>query len=225
MMLETGKKNVWDEKYTGSSNYRSFGTGGFQQTRSVSEFGSILLVFTAAIMKADGRVLKSELNYVKLFFVRQFGEQKAQVMLRELRDTLERPIDLRETGHRIRYYMQYQDRLQLLHYLFGIANADNKIETDELNVINRIASYMGVNAPDFQSIKAMFIKETGSDYKILEIDKNVSDEEVKFAYRKMAKKYHPDKVAHLGEEVKKGAEEKFRQIQTAYDNIKKERGI
>lgn len=222
MMLETAKANVWDEKYSGAGQ-RSFNRGFHQST--VNEFAHILLIFTAAIMKADGKVLKSELNYVKLFFVRQFGEHKTKRMLSELKELLDNPVDLRETGHRIRYYMQYQDRLQLLHYLFGIANSDQNIPPSELDVISRIAAYMGINTADFQSIKAMFIKETYGDYKILEIDKTATDEEVKAAYRKMAKKNHPDKVAHLGEDVKKGAEERFRTIQAAYENIKKERGM
>src|SRR5690606_27326290 len=132
-------------------------------------------------------------------------------------------IDLSMTGHKNRYYMQYPGRMELLHYLFGIAKADANISKSELDVIQRIASYMAINTPDFFSVKAMFIKETDGDYKILEIEKSASNEEVKTAYRKMAKKNHPDKVAHLGEDVKKGAEERFQKIQTAYENIKKER--
>lgn len=219
MMLETHKKHKWDDKYT-QGGYGQ----GFQQT-SVNEFGKILLIFTAAIMKADGKILKSELDYVKQFFLTQFGEDKSRLMIRELKVVLKNPVNLRETGHRIRYYMQYQDRQLLLHYLFGIAKADSIIQSEELETISKIAAYMGINNADFLSIKAMFIKETHGDYKILEVEKTASDEEVKAAYRKMAKKNHPDKVAHLGEDVKRSAEERFSKIQAAYDNIKKERGI
>ena len=69
----------------------------------------------------------------------------------------------------------------------------------------------------------MFIKDVESDYKILEISKNSTDEEVKKAYRKMAIKYHPDKVGHLGEEVRNLAEEKFKMVNKAYNNIKNSR--
>ena len=69
----------------------------------------------------------------------------------------------------------------------------------------------------------MFIKDVESDYKILEISKNSTDEEVKKAYRKMAIKYHPDKVAHLGDEVRNLAEEKFKMVNKAYNNIKNSR--
>ena len=78
---------------------------------------------------------------------------------------------------------------------------------------------------DFQSIQAMFYKDTKSSYKILEITQDVSDDDIKKAYRKMATKFHPDKVHHLGEEFQKMAEEKFKSLNDAYDQIKKERGI
>ena len=88
-----------------------------------------------------------------------------------------------------------------------------------------MSGYLGINNRDFESIKAMFFNSKDNAYKILEIDKSATDDEVKKAYRKMAKKYHPDKVMHLGEEHQKGAEEKFRQVQEAYEMIQKERGF
>ena len=82
------------------------------------------------------------------------------------------------------------------------------------------------NFKDFESIKAMFLKQTPeSAYKILEIDKSASDADVKKAYRKMVKKYHPDKLEHMDEAYKKGAREKFDKVQEAYETIQKERGF
>ena len=91
--------------------------------------------------------------------------------------------------------------------------------------MNVIASMMGVSNVDFESIKNMFYRNADSDYKILGIESSATDDEVKKAYRKMAIKFHPDKVASMGEEYEKGAKEKFQQIQSAYDNLKKNRGI
>jgi DnaJ like chaperone protein len=62
-------------------------------------------------------------------------------------------------------------------------------------------------------------------YKSLEIEPSATDEEIKKAYRRMAKKYHPDKVNELGEDVKKSATEKFRSINEAYESLKKQRGF
>ena len=71
----------------------------------------------------------------------------------------------------------------------------------------------------------MFVKNTESAYKILEISPEASNEEVKKAYKRMAIKYHPDKVSHLGEDVQRQAKEKFQQLNAAYEEIKKERGM
>ena len=91
--------------------------------------------------------------------------------------------------------------------------------------MRRISHLLGISDKDFQSIKAMFVKETNADYKILEIEKSANDDEVKKAYRKMAIKYHPDKVSHLGEDFQHMAKEKFQSVQRAYENIKKSRGL
>ena len=121
--------------------------------------------------------------------------------------------------------MPHSERLQIVHYLFGISQADNHIHESEIRTIHTIANYLGISAADFNALKAMYIKDTESDYKILEIEKTATDEEVKKAYRKMAVKFHPDKVAALGEEVQKAANEKFQKVQQAYENIKKQRGF
>lgn len=189
------------------------------------DFAVSLLVLSAAVMQADGVVLKSELEYVKRFFVRQFGLAKTQELLPVLRDILKKKIPVHEVCAQIRYNMQYPLRLQLLHYLFGIAQSDKAVSSQEIQVIGQVSTYLGIEPNDFESIKAMFYKSSESHYKILEIEKNAGQEEVKKAYRKMAVKYHPDKVTHLGDEFQKAAKEKFQKVQEAYEKIKKERGI
>jgi hypothetical protein len=57
-------------------------------------------------------------------------------------------------------------------------------------------------------------------YQILEIGRNASQEEVKQAYKRLAGKYHPDKVSHLGEEFQRLAEKRFKEIQEAYEALK-----
>ncbi len=188
-------------------------------------FGMSLLVLVAAIMKADGKVVKSELDYVKTFFVRQFGEQAAGEALVMLRDILKQNIPVRDVCIQIRQNMDHSSRLQLLHLLFNISLADNLIHPSELDAIEKISGYLGISGPDFMSIRNMFIPDTDSYYRILETEPTASNEEIKKAYRKMAMKYHPDKVNHLGEEIKKDAEDKFRKVQEAYEKIKKERNM
>jgi len=189
-----------------------------------ADFNVSLLVLTAAVMKADGTVKKSELDYVKAFYVRNFG-QHAEQYIGMLREILKQEINVREVSMQVGQYMDYSSKLQILHYLFGISKADDHFHHDEVDLITRIAGFMGINATDFASIKAMFVKEVDSAYKILEIDSNASDEEIKKAYREMAVKYHPDKVSHIGDDIRKAAEEKFQEVSSAYEQIKKQRGI
>lgn len=184
-----------------------------------------LLVLSAAMMKADGKVLKSELNYVKNFLVQQFGEEAAKSHLQSLKVLLEKEIPVTEVAMQIRQYMDYSSRLQLLHYLWGIAAADNEIDPSEVRLMGEISRNMGISDVDYNSIRAMFVENTESAYQILEISRSASIEEIKKAYREMAIKYHPDKVGHLGEDVKKSAEEKIKKVNEAYDKIKKERGF
>lgn len=197
----------------------------YRRQTTASDFTMSLLVLSAAVMKADGKVLKSELEYVKQFLGQQFSQSEVQRLLPVLRDILEKEIQVREVCAQIRYNMEHPLRLQLLHYLFGIAKADGNVSEDEAKTIEQIAGYLGINPRDFLSIRAMFYKDTNAAYKILEIEENASDADVKKAYRKMAVKYHPDKLNHLGEEFKQAATEKFQKVQDAYETIKKQRGM
>jgi DnaJ like chaperone protein len=195
------------------------------QKTAQGDFGMSLLVLVAAVMKADGTVVKSELDYVKQFFVRQFGRESAKEALLLLKDILKQDIMVRDICVQISKNMDYSSRLQLLHLLFNVSLADGKINKAEIDLIEKMSGALGMSTSDFISIRNMFIPETDSSYKILEIEPSVSNDEVKKAYRKMAMKYHPDKVSHLGDDFRKTADEKFKKVNEAYDKIKKERNM
>ncbi len=184
-----------------------------------------LLVLIAAVMKADGKVMRSELSFVKEFLRQNFGEDPAAEATVMLRDLLEQNIPVADICHQIELNMNYSARLQLLHFLWGIARADNVITAEEQKLIEFMAQRMGISASDAESIKAMFIQNTDFAYKILEVESSATNEDVKKAYRRMAMKYHPDKLATMGEEIQHAAQEKFKKVNEAYELIKKERGI
>lgn len=189
------------------------------------DFVMSLLVLIAAIMKADGKILKSELDFVKLNFVRTFGEAQSRKLVRALGDLIKQEIPVQDVCQQIARHMDYSSRLELLHLLFGISQADGQISPEEISAIEFMRKNLGISDADFNSIKGMFVKDTTSAYAVLEIDPSASDDEVKKAYRKMAVKYHPDKVAYLGEEIVHDAKVKFQKVNEAYELIKKERNI
>jgi len=189
------------------------------------DYAMSLLVLIAAMLKADGKILKSELDYVKRFLVQSFGVEGAQEALVMLKDLLKQDIPIQDVCRQIASNVDYSSRLQLLHFMFGLAYADGRFDPAEGLLIDNIALHMGITSKDVDSIRSMFRNTTEDYYKILEIDSTATDDQVKKAYRAMAVKYHPDKVAYLGEDVKKAANEKFQKLNAAYEKIKKERGM
>ncbi|MCX6248184.1 MAG: TerB family tellurite resistance protein [Bacteroidetes bacterium] len=197
----------------------------FYQGTARGDFSMSLLVLSAAVMKADGKVVKSELEYVRSFFLSQFGLEETNRLIQILREVLNQEINLRDVSVQVGQFMDYPSRLQLLHYLFGIAMADKMVDKAEENVIEQISEYMGVGHAEFASIRAMFVRDINNAYDILELTPDATNDELKKAYRRLAVQYHPDKVAHLGEDVKKAATEKFQNLNAAYEEIKKQRGM
>ncbi len=192
---------------------------------TTGDFVLSLLVLMAAVMKADHKVVHSELSFVKQYLVRAFGEEEALEMLRMLRDILKQDIPLKEVTYQIKGRMDYPSRLQLLHLIYGLAQADGSINIHEMTVIEQIAYDLGISSADINSVKNMYFRSADWAYQVLEIDPQANTEEIKKAYRQLALKNHPDKVAYLGEDIRKNAQEKFQKISEAYETIKKERQI
>lgn len=196
--------------------------------RKITQRGDFILSFlvlSAAVMKADKVVKKSELNYVKNFLLTNFGEHQTFESLRVLKELLQKEIPLEDVCSQIRQNMSHPLKLQILHYLYGIANADGEIHASEINIIQFIAINIGLSQSEHNSVKSMFIKETDSAYEILGVSKTATNEEIKKVYRKMAVKFHPDKVANMGEDIQNAAKVKFQTLNEAYETIKKERNI
>ena len=209
--------------------YKSGSSSIFQTRFSSNQPGKLqlnLLALSATVIKADGQVKTQELQFVRNFFIANYGSEQAAMIFETFNEQIK--IEVQSISELAMIFVQrtpYETRLQVLHFLFGVGNADGSISKSELNKINQIADALGIRSSDFESIQAMFIKDTESSYKVLEILPSASAEEVKKAYRNMAKKFHPDKLQSKDPALIKGAQEKFQEVQKAYEAIQKERDL
>ena len=115
--------------------------------------------------------------------------------------------------------------MTLIHILFGLSQSDGDVHPKEIKIIYHISQLLGITAVEYKSIEGMFKEDLESAYSVLGTLSSSSNQEIKRAYRKMANKYHPDKIAHLGDDFKNIAQEKFKSVSEAYHKIKKERDI
>jgi len=201
----------------------------FTQTKgrvSPAEFELNLLSLASLVIKADGSVNQQELDFVRQYFVQTYGKDHANAIFKVFNEEIKKKqLSAEKIGSFLRQRMRYESRLQVLHFLFSIAKADGFVSESEVLEIHKISGFLGVGHRDFESIKAMFFSNPDSAYKILDIKRSATVSEIKTAYRTMVKKYHPDKLQHMDEVYRKGAEEKFRKVQEAYEQIQKEKGF
>lgn len=188
-----------------------------------ADFEVNLLSLASIVIKADGSVSEQEMRFVQNYFVQAYGKERANATFRTFNEVIKtREVSAERICEYLRLRTRYESRLQIIHFLFSIAQADGVVSTMEVNKINDIARFLQIGYKDFESIKAMFFKNADSAYKILEIEKGATPSEIKSAYRTMAKKYHPDKLQHMDEVYRKGAEEKFKKVKEAYEQLQKE---
>ena len=152
-----------------------------------------LLSLAAVVIKSDGTVSNSELNFVRNYFISNYGKKNADDIFSKFNSQVKKEKqDLIEIANFFNDMTSIETRLQIVHFLFAVSNADGHVSKQEVNKILEISRFFSINIKDFESIKAMFIKNADNAYKILEVDPSCTDSELKKAYRDMVKKYHPD---------------------------------
>lgn len=237
-----------EKKDTGKGQQQSFTGNSYQtgnQNRQYSteeqrnSFLFSLLVLSSYIIKADGKVMHSEMEYVRGWLQNNFGtaaKEQGNMILKRLFEEQKRigPYAFKEMIRKscmeMNLHIDYSQRLQLVAFLLGIARADGYLAPDELSALGEVAGYLRISQTDFQSMLNMRAESTEQDklseaYKVLGIEPTATDDEVRKAYRQMALKHHPDRVAALGEDVRKAAERKFQEINEAKERIYRARGL
>ena len=168
-----------------------------------------MLVMASYIIRADGRIMHSEMEFVRRFLRSTFGEAAVGEGERILLNLFE----------------QRKQRLQLLVFLVEIAKSDGHVCNEEIEALKEVAMYMGLSVKEVESMLNLGGSSLNEAYKVLEIEPTATNDEVRAAYRRLALKHHPDRVATLGEDIKKAAEEKFQSINNAKEQIYKARGM
>ncbi len=240
-----GNSGYNNREYDNSNYYNANqGYSGQEYTNTSYEgqrnsFMFSLLVLSSYIINADGKVMHSEMEVVRRFLRQNFGEaakQQGEQILLKLFEQQKRigmaeyRTVIQDSCHQIRSNMLYEQRLQLLNFLVIIAQADGVVSPEEIAALKEVAVHLGLTEEDVDQMLNLRSGASSSSslddaYKVLGISPSATNEEVKAAYRKMALKHHPDKVAALGEDVRRAAEKKFQEINEAKDRIYKARGL
>nr|WP_314572681.1 DnaJ domain-containing protein [uncultured Prevotella sp.] len=238
----TNKQDYYSQG-NGYKQYQYGGQNGSSNAHSNEEqrnsFLFSMLVLSSYIIKADNKIMHSEMEFVRQFLRQNFGEQAVnqgqEILLKLFEIQKQQGIQVfRNTIHQscaeIKHNMNVSQRLQLLNYLVIIAKVDGYVSPEEIKALKEVARHLGLTAKDVDSMLNM---ENGARtnrniedaYKVLGLSSTATDDEVKVAYRKMALKHHPDRVATLGEDIRKAAEKKFQDINDAKERIFKARGL
>ena len=202
-----------------------FGAGESEKERFL--FYSHLVILMTLVAKADGRITGDETAKILATLRREldFSEQDLEIAERLIAETERQNPSPEAIAAQYSRTAAPEVRLALLRLLWIVACADGHIDRREEQFIAGVGAAMRLSAADQRAVRAEFFSSSDQNYRLLGVDPEATDEEVREAYRRMAKQSHPDRVAHLGEEYARLAGEKFSQINAAYDGIRSERGL
>lgn len=192
--------------------------------------GAKLILFDYQSSKGKTQFINQYFNRYFKFSNYNFGDS--------LLFSLQYPINTTTVTDWIKQHTKNDgDRSQLLFFLVGLALINGKLNVKELQFLKRINDELELDSTELNRIIAIYAayKQENAEkektkqpnvnyaYQILGVSEKASQEEIKKAYRQLAKTHHPDKFTTAPASQQKLAEEKFIQIQKAYETLKKTR--
>jgi len=210
------------------------GSEAMQMEGNRNSFLLSMLLLSAYIIKADGKVMHSEMELVRQMLRQNFGDSAAKqgndILLRifdegkRMGETAFRQ-NIRQTCEQVSRNVDYPGRLQLLNFLVMIAQADGRVDATETRALKEMAQWMGLSADEVDKMLHLEGDTLEDAYRVLGVSPSATDDEVKRAFRRLALEHHPDRVAKLGDDVRRAAEKKFQEINAAKERIYKARGL
>ena len=205
------------------------------QTESHNQFVFLLINILIRIAQADGVVTKAELGPIENFFrVHLRYNQSQMYWVRDLiQDALASQVSLEAMLAEFKSHFAYEPRLILVELIYQVLYTNAQVSPQELAMVQTIADFLGITAYDHHAIRSKYVggshgrafpgqgRSETQYYEILGLEPGASPEQIKSAYRKLSMQYHPDKVAYLGEEFRRVAEEKMKELNEAYQHLKK----
>lgn len=205
------------------------------QTESHNQFVFLLVNILIRIAQADGVVTKAELAPIENFFrVHLRYNQSQMYWVRDLiQDALASKASLEAMLAEFKSHFAYEPRLILVELIYQVLYSNDQVSPQELAMVQTIADFLEIAAHDHHAIRSKYVgpghgrtfpgqgRSERQYYEILGLEPGATPEQIKSAYRKLSMQYHPDKVAHLGEEFRRVAEEKMKELNEAYQHLKK----
>jgi DnaJ like chaperone protein len=223
----TNSTEGYSERVSGNNYNRASIDEHAQMTFFVAAFSML-----AKLAKTDGIISKEEINSVEKFMAYDLNlDPQSQMIARNIFKTA---VNSGESFHGFatQFYNHFQYQTQhlelMIDILLRVALSDGALSRSEEELILDAVNIFGFSDEQYMNLKSRYVKDIDNKYYgVLGCRAGDTDEHIKKMYRQRVLEYHPDKIASKGlpEEFTKFANDKFREIQEAYDMIKKERGI
>lgn len=205
------------------------------QSESHNRFVWLLVQILIHTAKIDGQITREEVQTIHRFF--QYNLRYSQTQMLWVKELIKEATNsvqsLDALLQEFKSTFGYEPRIILLELVYQVLFTKTSVPENELKVAHYIAAYLGISDYDLRTIEAKYRYKhqygaaagqdvAGKHYATLGLEKGASMEEIKKAYRKLSMQYHPDKVAHLGDEFRAIAEAKMKDINAAYDYFKRQ---